>query len=160
MKHFEHGAIVILTVLTMAGSPLPLAAADSNEVPWNQVCQVAQGRELLVTTTNGAPVAGYCVRIDVKAITVETNDHRYVKIARDTLTRIEMRRAKGHQLSSLGKGMRQGFHFGFDSLLSPLAPLGIVVVPATVAWGAVAAPFCLLGDLRYKLSGRQEIRIN
>ena len=36
---------------------------------------------------------------------------------------------------------------GFALLFSPKAPEGLVTIPATLAWGAVSAPFCLLGDI-------------
>jgi hypothetical protein len=55
--------------------------------------------------------------------------------------------------------MHEGLRQGFEWLFSPYAPLGMVVVPGTVAWGAVAAPFCLLGDLNDKLAGRREIKV-
>jgi hypothetical protein len=52
-----------------------------------------------------------------------------------------------HHLADLGDGMSKSFRRGFGWLFSPAAALGLVTIPATVAWGAVAAPFCLLGDL-------------
>jgi hypothetical protein len=35
----------------------------------------------------------------------------------------------------------------------------LVVIPATVAWGAMAAPFCLLGDLADSGPETQEIKV-
>ena len=149
-----------MTVFAIAVSALPSNAADQIEVNWKQICRVANGREPIVTTANGDTTEGYCFSISIDEIAVTTMDHKVVKIARSTLSRIDMHRTRGHQFSSLVKGMHQGFNWGFDSMLSPLAPLGIVAVPGTLAWGAVAAPFCLLGDLRYKASGKQEIKLN
>jgi hypothetical protein len=37
--------------------------------------------------------------------------------------------------------------------------LGLVAIPATVAWGAVAAPFCLLGDLGDNGPVTQDVKI-
>ena len=113
-----------------------------------------------MTTANGDTTAGYCFSINSDEIAVTTMDHKVVKIALSALSRIDVHRTKGHQVSSLANGMHQGFKWGFDSMLSPLAPLGIVAVPGTLAWGVVAAPFCLLGDLRYKATGKQEIKLN
>ena len=160
MRYFHCKASRVLTALAMAVSSLPLNAAEPIKVNWNEVCQAAEGRELTVTTANGETTQGYCFSIKVDEIAVTTKDHNVVKIARSTLARIDVDRTKGHQLSSLGKGMHNGLKWGFDSMFSPLAPVGIVAVPATLAWGAIAAPFCLLGDLRYKASGKQEIRPN
>ena len=160
MRHFYCKTSIVLTALVMAVSSLPLNAAEPLKVNWNQVCQAADGRELTVTTANGETTQGYCFSIKVDEIAVTTKDHNVVKIARSTLARIDVHRTKGHQLSSLGKGMHDGLKWGFDSMLSPLAPVGIVAVPATLAWGVVAVPFCLLGALRYKASGKQEIKLN
>jgi hypothetical protein len=52
-----------------------------------------------------------------------------------------------HHLADLGNSMSKSFRRGFGWLFSPAAPLGLLTIPATVAWGAMAAPFCLLGDL-------------
>jgi hypothetical protein len=92
---------------------------------------------------------------------VSTKDKGIVKIARATVSRIDMQRSKnnGHQLRALGKGLRQGLKQEFQWLLSPTAPLGIVAVPATLAWGVVAAPFCLLGDLANRGHATQQIKV-
>ena len=62
-------------------------------------------------------------------------------------------------MSTLRRGMRKGLHDGFDLLLSPYAPAGAVLLPATLAWGAVVAPFCALGELKNKLETGREIRV-
>jgi hypothetical protein len=110
-----------------------------------------------MTTSNGEKVDGYCVSITIDEIAVTTRDHRVVKIARQALSKLEMQRSRGHQLRALHKGMHKALAMGFDNLLSPMAPAGIIGIPGTLAWGAVAAPFCLLGDLRAKVSGKQVI---
>lgn len=158
MTHNQRNTLFALTLAAATLSSQPLHAAAAIETPWNQVCRVADGHELLVTTANGGTVEGYCVSVDVNGIGVGTKDGRVVQVARKALSRLEIRRSKGHQLSSLRKGMHDGLQFGFNSLLSPLAPVGMVAVPATLAWGAIATPFCVLGDLKAKLTGNQEIR--
>ena len=40
-----------------------------------------------------------------------------------------------------------------------MAPVGVVAVPATLAWGIVAAPFCLLSDLADEANGVEEIKV-
>jgi len=138
---------------------LPLFAAEPAETNWADVCAVARGRELILKIGNGETVYGYCSTISVDAISVVTNDRRIVKVARTALSRIQMRREKGRQLRSLGRGMRTGLLYGSDQLLSPNAISGLVTLPAILAWGAVSAPFCLLGDLRYHLAGQKEIKV-
>jgi hypothetical protein len=158
MKQIKLKITAALTFLALTASSLPLYAGEPIATTWNQVCSVAAGRELIVTTSTGEAVEGFCVKIDVNEISVTTRDHRVVKIARNAFSRIEMHRVKGHQLRSLGEGVRGGLRWGFGTLLSPLVPVAVVAIPATLAWGAVAAPFCLLGDLKAKASGTQEIK--
>jgi hypothetical protein len=64
-----------------------------------------------------------------------------------------------HPLKALGKGLRRTFQEGFDMLFSPAAPGAIVLIPATAAWGVVAAPFCALGELKNKLDGPREVKV-
>jgi hypothetical protein len=158
MSHIELKSFLAVTLAVAVSSP-SLFAADSIETHWNEVCRVANGRELVVTTAQGETVQGYCMSIDVNGVGIQTKDGKVAKIARTTLTRLEVYRSKGHQLSSLGKGVRAGLKFGWESLFSPLAPVGLVTLPGTLAWGAFAAPFCVVGDLKYRASGKQEIKV-
>jgi len=137
---------------------LPLLAANPIETQWNQVCRVADGREMIVTTASGETVQGYCISVDVDGVGIRTRDGQIKHVARTALARLRVHGARGHQLSSLGKGVHDGLKFGVDALLSPEAVLGAVAIPATLAWGAVSTPFCILGDLRDKLSGTREIK--
>ena len=66
----------------------------------------------------------------------------------------------GHHLADLGNSMSKSFARGFGWLFSPAAPLGLVAIPATIAWGAVAAPFCLLGDLGDDGAITQDIKVS
>ena len=144
-------------ILFLLALSLPLFAADTIDIPWNQLCREANFHELSITTTTGETVEGYCMGIDVNQVSIGFNG-RAVKIARANVARLLMR-GQGHQLKSLGKGVRGGLRYGFNALLSPQAVLGAVAIPATLAWGAVSTPFCLLGDLRAKLSHSKEVRI-
>ena len=159
MRHTHLKVFIAMILAVTVSSPSLFAADDSVETQWNQVCRVANGRDIVATTSTGEIVQGYCLSIDVNSIGIRTSDGKVAKIARSTLKRLEVHRSKGHQLSSLGKGVHNGLKFGFDSLLSPLAPLGLVTLPATLVWGAVATPFCVLGDLKDKASGKQQIKV-
>jgi hypothetical protein len=74
------------------------------------------------------------------------NDRKVVTVAKSAIAALRVHRARGHRLSALFKGLGQGFKDGTSLLFSPAAPAGLVVLPGTVAWGAIATPFCLLGD--------------
>jgi hypothetical protein len=149
-----------MRLLALTVSSLPLYAGGPIAADWNQVCRVAAGHELLVTTTAGDTLEGFCVGVSVTEISVRTTDRGVVKIARNTLSRLDMHRSNGHQLKSLGRGMRGSLRWGFDALLSPVGPVAAVAIPGTLAWGAAAAPFCVLGDLKAKLAGTREIKPN
>lgn len=136
------------------GDPLPL------ETHWENVCAVSSGKQLIVTTETGETVEGYCVSVDVNKIGIRTIDQRFVQVARSTLRKIEMRRPKEHQLASLGRGVKKGLHEGTRQLFSPMAIGGMIVIPATLAWGAVSTPFCILGDLFAPQERRREIKVS
>jgi hypothetical protein len=124
----------------------PLHAADI-QARWENLCRVAGTRQLNVTTTDGKTESGVCTATSGDELSLKANQ-RIVRIARSTLTRIQMYTpGNGHHLADLGNGMAKSFKTGFGLLFSPAAPLGLIAIPATVAWGAVAAPFCLLGDM-------------
>lgn len=150
-----------ITLMILMAAGLGTGRAEPVSIPWSKVCSVAGARELSITTQQGETMQGVCVSINVDEIAITTQDHRVVKIARSALARIQVHRTstKGHELAALKKGMRHGLRTGFGWLFSPAAPLGLVVVPGTLAWGAIAAPFCLIGDLHYKVSGTDEIKV-
>lgn len=155
-----HTTLKTLTLLAAVWS-FPLYAADAIQAHWNEVCRAAGGNQLTITTFGGTTVEGYCLSVSIDEITVTTTNQRVVRIARKTLSRIEVQRSQnnGHQLIALGRGVHAGLRTGVGWLLSPYAPLGIVAVPVTLAWGAVAAPFCALADLTHRTSHTQEIQV-
>jgi hypothetical protein len=140
---------------------LPLCAADPVEVPWNQLCKAATGNNLMITTADGAIVDGYCMSITVDEVAIRTENQKVVKIARSALSKIQMHRRpqQEHPLKALGKGLHRSFRDGFDMLFTPAAPGGILLIPATAAWGVVAAPFCALGELKNKFDGPREVKV-
>jgi hypothetical protein len=138
----------------------PLCAADDLHARWTDLCRVAAGRQLNVTSADGTTVSGTCASTDADELLLTANQ-RLVKIARSTLTRIQMYEpGNDHHLADLGNSMYKSFGRGFAWLFSPAAPLGLVAIPATVAWGAVAAPFCLLGDLGDNGPSTREIQLS
>jgi hypothetical protein len=143
MKH----TLRLLAISSALVGSLPIRAADDIQTHWTDLCHAAAGRQLNVTTADGQTVSGSCLATNSTELSLSANQ-RVVKIARSTLTRIQTYQpGNGHHLANLGNGMYKSFNRGFAWLFSPAAPLGLIAIPATVAWGAVAAPFCLLGDL-------------
>ena len=113
-RYFDTYSLSLLSVLVLIAQPL--RAGDGIQVRWIEVCRVAGGNELTIKTLNGDTVAGYRVFINVDEIAARTQDKGVVKIARATLSRIDMQRSmnNGHQLRSLRKGMRQGLRHEFQ----------------------------------------------
>jgi hypothetical protein len=154
----KNPTILRFPILALACT-LSLHAADALETPWSNVCKLASGKQLVLTTADGVTVEGYCIRINADEMGVKTLDSRSITIARSALSSLRLRPIKAHQLRFLGGGMRSGLRHELDWLLSPMAPLGLVSIPATLAWGAAAAPFCLLGELVNKLTPEQDIKV-
>jgi hypothetical protein len=157
MKHtsFPYFGAAVLSAAFLTS--LPLRADDAVQVVWTNVCGVATGRTLTVTSADGSTVEGHCMAIQVDSISVQTRNGP-VKVARAAVSRIEMAvsRREGHQLHRLGDGIRKGLQQGLDWTFSTFAPLGIVTVPAVLGWAAVSAPFCALGDLHDKITHASE----
>jgi hypothetical protein len=138
----------------------PLHAAATVEAHWTEVCRVAGDHALKVTTADGSTLEGYCVAIMADQMSVRTTDRGIVKIARSTLASIRMHvpesKDQGHELASLHRKMRSALKHEVNWLFSPSALLGVVSLPATLAWGAASAPFCAIGDLADKLTHESE----
>jgi hypothetical protein len=111
-----------------------------------------------IQTSNGNVVEGSCFSVGVDEVAVRTKDQKVVRVARSVLSRITL--APDHQVKSLGRDIHHGLATGVHTLFSPLAPLGIVTIPATLAWGAVAAPFCLIGDLVARNKGETTVHVH
>ena len=161
MKNIHASRNHFLALAGVVVCSLPLCAADPVEVPWNQLCKAANGNHLMITTADGATVDGLCMSITVDEVAIRTENQKVVKIARTALSKIQMHRGipQQHPLKRLGKDLRTTFREGFDMLFTPEAPAGIVLIPATAAWGVIAAPFCALGELKNKLDGPREVRV-
>ena len=147
---------VIRGILTLGS--LPLFAQSPIVVPWHGVCAIASGQELIATTDAGESLQGYCVSVNADEILLRTKDNGVVRIARRSLSHLALYRPPVHPFRSLRKGVQIGLRKGGQWLFSPLALIGIVTIPGTLAWGAISAPFCLLGELQHRQASTQEIK--
>ncbi|HVY93161.1 MAG TPA: hypothetical protein VHA14_10445 [Bryobacteraceae bacterium] len=136
---------------------ISLHADDKRPVTWEGLCNVSQDHSLQVTTSAGDNFEGYCVSVNANEVAVRSNGN-IVRIARDHVSKIMMT-PRRHQLASLARGVHEGLSFGVHATFSPAAPLGIAAIPATLAWGAVALPFCAIGDLMKPRGGPTELII-
>ena len=147
--------------LTFSGSLVlcgPAYSAEPVEVHWNDFCRVTEGRQLEITTDTGDTITGYCIRINADEVQVRQRA-KIAKLGRKALAQITVDRSEGRQLQKLSHGIRTGLRNGFKWLLSPQAIEGIVTIPATLAWGAISAPFCAIGDLKHLAEGARQIKL-
>ena len=147
-----------LTLSALLVFDAPSYGAEPVEVHWADFCRVAEGRQLEITTDAGETMTGYCIRINADEVQVRQGT-QIVKLGRKVLAQVSIDRSEGHQLKRLGHGMRTGLKNGFKWLLSPQAIEGVVTIPATLAWGAISAPFCAIGDLKHLAEGKQQIKL-
>ena len=80
----------------IAAARSELSAQSSVRVRWEQICTASDGHELTVTTSDGNSAQGYCFGVDVDGIRVNSPTQGVVKIARKTLSRIELESKKGN----------------------------------------------------------------
>lgn len=135
---------------------VPASAADAVEAHWTEVCSVAGGNVVHISTSDGAMLEGYCVAVGVDEISIRTKDRGVVKVARSALSRISMALQasdRGHELRALRRDMKSALKAEIGWVFSPHALGGLVSLPATLAWGAVATPFCAIADLEDKITG-------
>jgi hypothetical protein len=156
MQRIQFKIVSILATLMMTLSPAPLSAGGPIDVRSEQICYKAINHEMVITTTSGEDIEGYCISVDPGQVSVNVKG-KAIQIARASVARLFLHPPR-HQVRSLGHGVLQGLRFGWTGLLTPIGPSAALAIPGTLAWGAVSLLFCLLGDLRAKLQGGREIR--
>lgn len=107
----------------------PVQAADV-QAHWSELCQVAAGRSMRVTTLDGKKVRGTCYLLEPAELWL-TAGHQIIKIARTNASRVQIRQP-GY-LEDLGKAIP----YAGDAALFPVA------FPLVLA----AIPICILLDL-------------
>ena len=153
MKHITFASMII--VLACSAS----VYADTVEVPWAKVCEASHGKSLVVTTTNGETLEGFCTSINVDEIGL-TKDQRLVKVAKSATCAAS--RASRQESSVCRAVERSGARIAGRSrfpIFFALRRWEWSQFFWTLAWGAVASPFCLLADLGDRLAGENEIKV-
>jgi hypothetical protein len=144
MKCLTSNTLMIFAAL--AGSAA-LRAQDSIQLPLPRVCDYARSRIVQVKLPTGETVEGVCFSTTVDEIQVQTKNG-IVKVARAQLSRVTIADIQPrHQLSHLGKQVGKGVSWSAKQVPTEWGVVGVVGIPVTLAFGAVAAPFCLLGDI-------------
>jgi hypothetical protein len=136
---FGKHPFLTLSAMISLGSAAPAA---------EQVCTVADGHQLTITTTNGDTVDGYCMSINVDEMAVTTKDRRVVKVARAALSRIQMQRSKNEQQLKIA---RQGFEGGLRGVAFTLCAAGVGRCASHAGMGSRCSPVLSAG--RFDTSG-------
>jgi hypothetical protein len=145
MKHTQ--ASKLLMIFAALASSAALRAQDSVQLPLPRVCDYARSRSIQVTMPNGETVEGVCFSTTVDELQVQTKSG-IVKVARAQLSRVTIADIQAHhQVRHLFKHVGQGVANSAKLIPTEAGLVGLIGVPTTLAWGAVAVPFCLFGDL-------------
>jgi hypothetical protein len=160
MKNFIFTTTGLFAIFATTAWCLPAQAVPAIDVQWKDVCVVARDQPLTITTSNGSSIEGRCISVTVTEISVDTGNHHIVKLARGTFSKVFVRPGNGrHELKSLGKNLHSALAGEVDLLLSQYGIFAAVAIPPTLAWGAIAAPFCAAGDIKHHFERAQEIRV-
>jgi hypothetical protein len=137
-----------------------LGASGKITSRWSELCTVSLGSELSLVSTSGKTVKGQCASTGESDISLN-NHGRLLKMERSDVSKIRMLRLVNHHLlPALGNQVGELLFGGLLTLASPYAPLGLVIVPAALVYGAAAAPVCAAHDLAQKIfHGRKSVEI-
>jgi hypothetical protein len=131
--------------------------AQTQDVPWNQLCRYADGRPIEVTTAAGDTFTGFCASVTDKELSIRRPGQAMAKIARTGLAKLQVEKSRGSQTKLLGRQFRGAMRHALRTLGSPRGVAGLIEVPVVAAWGATALPFCLIADIGYE-PGSVEVR--
>jgi len=151
-----------LKAFVLAAFALGAASAQSlqKDVHWRDLCSASQNSLLIVTTSAGQTVEGRCLTVSETELTLSTEDHGLVKIARATLSKTLMKTGRGnHELRNLHRDVHELLKREVSGLLTETGPLDLIAIPPTLAWEVAAAPFCALGDLRNSFEKSYVLRV-
>lgn len=137
-------------VLLVLAASTALRAQAVVQLPWNQACQYmnnGSSHKVQITTLTGETTEGVCFAVTMDEIQLKTKTG-ILTIARSQLSRVRMyeiqpRRQLAHLAKTVGSGLKESVKM----IPTDWGIIGVAGIPATLAWGGLAAPFCLLGDI-------------
>jgi hypothetical protein len=148
---------IVSAILTAA---VPAVAANQMSLPWHQLAYYIEGHNLTVAADGTVPFEGKCLRVDYDALIFENpNGPSPIRLVRSKVENIKVRDIGGRQMTRLLNRTGPALNYGRKAIVSPAAPLGLVVTPAVVGYFLFSTPFCLLGDLLATLDSPLEIRV-
>jgi hypothetical protein len=139
LAHFRRLAVLASAVI------LSTQAAPSETLRWKDLTNYLRGKVVTITTKDGRSLKGkdFAVRPDSILIT----DGAPVSVPRQAVLSLHWESIHEAETHKLGRMLSHGYRHSFGLLGTPAGPFALVELPAITAWGAAAAPFCILGDL-------------
>jgi hypothetical protein len=131
--------------LIFAVAALTLEAAPSEQLHWKDLAARLQGKLVMIATKNGKSLHGRFFTVRPEGIYI--GDGNQEKLSRDAVVSLHWEAPFKSQTQKLGNMLARAYRHSGKLLGTPMGPFGLVELPAITAWGAAAAPFCLLGDL-------------
>jgi hypothetical protein len=139
LARFYHVAIAAIMVA------FTTQAAPTDQIHWKDLAAHLKDKLVTITTKDGTKVSGRLAVVRPDGISL--NDGYPRNVPRDSVVSLHWEAPYQSQTRKLGKMLATGYRHSGRLLGTPMGPFGLVELPAITAWGAAAAPFCLLGDL-------------
>jgi hypothetical protein len=122
-----------------------LQATPSEQIHWKDLAARLQGKLVTITTKDGRSLHGQLFTVRPEGIYI--SDGNQEKVLRDAVVSLHWEAPFKNQTQKLGKMLARAYRHSGKLLGTPMGPFALAELPAITAWGAAAAPFCLLGDL-------------
>jgi len=122
-----------------------LQAAPSEQLLWKDLAAKLQGKQVTVKMKDGKSISGRFFTVGRDGIFFSGGAPD--KIPRDAVQSLHWETPDAHQTEKLANMLGHAYRHSGSLLGTPMAPFGVIEIPVITAWGAAAAPFCLLADL-------------
>jgi hypothetical protein len=136
---FYRAAIIAVVV------SFTLQAAPAEQIRWKDLAARLQGKLVTITTKDGRSLHGQFLTVRPEGIYMGGVPQE--KISREAVVSLHWEAPFKSQTQKLGNMLAHAYRHSGKLLGTPMGPFGLVELPVITAWGAAAAPFCLLGDL-------------
>ncbi len=159
MKHTRFSTIFAATFAAITISSRRCWRTDSSKPTGTRYAAWPMGANSSSKRRTATRCEGYCVSVDVNGLGVKTKDGQVKHIARTALARLDSAAVERAPVGFAGQGSprRPEVWFQFSALAGPPGRGGDHTGNAGV--GSRFDTFCILGDLRDKLAGSQEIKV-
>ena len=143
---FQKSVVLLILSFTLCSQAF---GQDFVRAPWGHLCTTAGRDELILTTTDGRSVRGRCLKVGSDEIQISRSFGRTTRVARTAVLRVEVMRKLGgaDRVSSFQEEVGFWLQLETASIVTPLAPLGVLSIPPTIIWAAIGTPVYGIMDL-------------